>query len=123
MISLSTAKFLFFIALSLGPQTPHSVFVTSTNENYCWTDEGTDGWKLKTKGAPTCDWVRQEPKQLPAGFDTSDARAITAHQWHDGSYLQLANGNRVEKQGDAVFYIVNPGAPNQTTYTILYPKD
>ena len=123
MISMSTAKFLFFIALTLGPQSPHTVVVTSINENYCWTDEGPDGWMLKTKGAPTSDWVRQDEKQQAASFDDADARAITGHQWHDGSYLQLDNGNRVEKQGDAAFYIVNPGAPNQKTYTILFPKE
>ncbi len=68
------------------------------------------------------DWVRQDEKQQAAPFDDADAKAITAHNWHDGSYLQLSNGNRVEKQGDAAFYIVDPGAPNQKTYTILYPK-
>jgi hypothetical protein len=123
MISMSTAKFLFFIALSLGPQSPHTVFVTSLNENYCWTDEGQDGWMLKTKGATTSDWKRVDQKDVTGPFDAADARAITAHDWQDGSALQLRNGNRVEKQGDAAFYIVNPGAPNQKTYTILFPKD
>jgi len=120
MISMSTAKFLFFIALTLGPQSPHSVYVTSSNEGYRWTDEGQNGWMLKTRDAGSTDWVRQDLKPLPGGFDNADARAITAHDWHDGSFLQLSNGNRVEKQGDAAFYIVDPGAPNQKTYTILY---
>ena len=76
----------------------------------------------RPRAPPTSGWVRQDQKQQVAAFDDADARAITAHQWHDGSYLQLSNGNRVEKQGDAAFYIVDPGAPNQKTYTILYPK-
>jgi hypothetical protein len=64
-----------------------------------------------------------EQKPVGGSLEDADARAITGHDWHDGSSLQLSNGNRVEKQGDAAFYIVNPGAPNQVTYTILYPKD
>ncbi len=123
MISMSTAKFLFFIALSLGPQSPHTVFVTSLHESYCWTDAGPDGWMLKTKDSTNAHWKRVEQKPTEGSLDDVDARAITGHDWHDGSALQLSNGNRVEKQGDAAFYIVNPGAPNQETYTILYPKE
>jgi hypothetical protein len=123
MISMSTAKLLFFIALTLGPQSPHVVYVTSVNDSYRWTDEGPNGWMLRTKDAPHGDWVRQDQKPQPGGFDNAEARAITAHDWHDGSFLQLSNGNRVEKQGDAAFYIVDPGAPNQKTYTIRFPQE
>jgi hypothetical protein len=121
MISMSTAKFIFFIAMTLGPQGPHEVFVTSSNENYHWTDQGPEGWKLKTEADAHCGWTRQQEQN--GTLDDRDARAITAQTWNDGSALQLSNGNRVEKQGDAAFYIVDPGCPNQKTYTILFPKD
>jgi hypothetical protein len=120
MISLTTAKLLFFIAVSLGPQAPHTILATSNSENYSWHDEGADGWSLEANDLPTNGWQRQ---MAGGSFDSRDARAITAHQWHDGDALQLANGSRVEKQGDAVFYIEHPGCPNQKTFTILFPKE
>jgi hypothetical protein len=122
MISMSTAKFLFFLAMTLGPQSPHVILATSNSENYVWTDKGPDGWLLKTKGLPTCDWNRVTQAQQAADFDSDDARAVTACHWQDGSRLLLPNGNRVEKKGDAAFYIIRPGCPNQETFTILYPK-
>ncbi len=47
-------------------------------------------------------------------------RAIAQHHWGKNSSLDLDNGTRIEKRGDMAFYIVDPGAPNQKVFTILY---
>jgi hypothetical protein len=122
MTSLPTAKILFFIAMSLNPHPhgAHTVFATSNSDNYVWTGDG-QTWALKTKGLPTEEWVEHNGHQFALSGD--DTRAIARHNWSHDSALDLTNGNRIEKQGNAGFYIINPGAPNQKTFTILYPKD
>ncbi len=119
MTSLLTAKILFFIAMSMNPPGTQSVFATSNSENFLWSESGQSSWTVETKGLPTCDW---EPMgTTDGGLGGADAQAIAHHDWKHNTFLNLENGNRVEKQGDAVFYIISPGAPNQKVYTILYP--
>ena len=119
MTSLMTAKLLLFIALSLGPKDPQTIFATSNSDNYVWTR--TQGyWTLRTKGLPTNDWDERGTQPTPSR--QPGMRVSGYHDSNDGDSLNLNDGSRVERQGDAVFYIVDPGAPNQKIYTILYPE-
>jgi hypothetical protein len=119
MISLTTAKTLLFVALALNPGS-HCIFVTSNSENYSFTEEAGRGWHLATKGLPTSNW---QPQGLLENVPPSghDATVIDRYPWGQSSNLQLSDGNRIEKQGTAGFYIVSPGAPNEKDFTILYP--
>ena len=121
MTSLATAKILFFIGLTLAPQRPHLIFATSNSDNYVWTAGSAEGWSLRTKGLPTSDWHFRGWQQEGAP-DDRDARAISRCQWHDGTLLDLPDGNQVKWQGDNAFFIVDPGAANQKVYTIGYPQ-
>jgi len=120
MTSLSTAKVLLFIALSVGPKHPQTIFATSNSENYVWTQSGQE-WSLKTKGLPTHQWRDRKNQPAPDPQEEREMRAVAHYDWREGSFLNLENGNRVERQGNAVFYIIDPGAPNQKVFTILYP--
>jgi hypothetical protein len=122
MTSLVTAKLLFFIALTVGPQGSNTFFATSNSENYYWSNSE-DGWALQTKGLPSCDWKDRGSSQVGGTYDSRDERAIAdRHNWQDGLLYDLPSGNQIKKQGNAVFYIIDPGAPNQKVFTILYPR-
>src|SRR5580693_1616791 len=107
MISSATAKVLFFIALSFGPKDATGIFATSNSDNYSWCCQG-ENWYLKTKGLPTDAWAskgEQPPPKREGGMTV-----ISYHHRGADSSLDLASGNRVLKEGDVVFYIVDPGA-------------
>jgi hypothetical protein len=123
MTSLPTAKMLLFIALALNPGAPpHDIFITSPSENYKLYS-GDRGWTIESKGSPGEAWNTCAERVQDPNPGDADMRSVVRNSWLTDSFVQLPNGNRVEKQGDAGFYIVNPGCPNQTVYTILYPKD
>ncbi len=116
MTSLTTAKMLLFIALCIHPDS-HSFFITSNNDNYRFTDDHIEGWSVSTRGARASDWQKQGHllNIAPSGHD---AAVIGDYPWSENSALQLSDGNRIEKQGSACFYIINPGAPNEVDYNI-----
>jgi hypothetical protein len=118
MTSLPLAKTLFFIALSLAPKGAHTFFATSNSDNYVWTQSGSE-WSLKQKGLPATAWMARGQEPVP--HEEGDVRGLARHERSGDSFVALDNGNQVERQGSAVFYIIDPGAPNQKVYTILYP--
>jgi hypothetical protein len=122
MTSLTTAKILFFIALNVGPQNAPTVFATSSNDSYVW-DQSEGGWTLKAKAAPRCDWSTMKFQQAPDTDQGRIFRAISNHDWAHNPSLDLDDDSRIEKRGDTVFYIVDPGAANEKVYTIVYPTD
>jgi hypothetical protein len=125
MISVTTAKVLLFIGLTLGPANPTAVFCTSHNESYNWTPEPY-GWRSNALGFPASDFSR-DPSKI-AMFAGSPHKGdvppyigeIADHDWSQDSVVILSNGDRVEKKGDHAYYIVNPGAPNEKDFTISY---
>jgi len=124
MISLPTAKVLFFIALTLGPSDPQKIFVTSNSENYVWTHSA-NGWTFDAQGFPSSDWTREPDRtDIVVANDsegiTGPITSITKHKWDHDSVVILDNGDRIEKDHDTGFYIINAGGPNQKVYTILY---
>jgi hypothetical protein len=125
LLHATTAKILLFIALALGPANPTLVYCTSHNENYTWTPQPY-GWHLQALGFPPPDFTRDPSTEgefsgTPHKGDVPDyVREITHHDWSHNSAMYLSNGNRVEKRGDHVLYITNPGAPNEKDYTIFY---
>jgi hypothetical protein len=127
MIVLPTAKILLFIALNLGPQNPPVVYATSNSESYVWTPTPT-GWTVVAKGFPASDFTRDPSVGLSfTGSPSQSAvpaylRAISKYSWTNNSAMVFENGDRVEKRGDHVFYIVNAGGPNEKVFTILFPK-
>jgi hypothetical protein len=129
MISLSTAKFLLFIALCLGPQygdTNHTIEIVSKNSYVVWTGNP-DGWTVVQKGQTADDWptggtslTTEDLNQFSKSY-ADRVRAISNHRWAYGhhSALYFSNGDIVEKQGsNKVFYTVNAGSYNQQIFTI-----
>ncbi len=129
MISLSTAKFLLFIALCLGPQygdNNHTIEIVSKNSYVVWT-ENPDGWTVVQKGFASDDWPVNGTSLSTADLNdfskkyADRVRVISDHRWAYGhhSTLYFSNGDTVEKQGsNKVFYTVDAGAPNQQVFTI-----
>ena len=123
MTSLATAKVLLFIALSVGPRPPEGViYATNQSENYVFTQD-TRGWDLDTLNMPADDWECHGPQAAPSSYDQREFRAIARHRWMDGASMDLRDGSRIERQNGVVFYIQNPGAPNQKVFTIEFPRD
>jgi hypothetical protein len=119
MTSLATAKVLLFIALSMAPEGTQKIFATSNSDNYVWMkDDG--AWSLKTKVIPVADYTVMGSEQAPQVTDSMET-IRRHHRSREDTVLDLKNGNQIEQQGNAVFYIVDPGAPNEKVYTILYP--
>jgi hypothetical protein len=120
MTTLPLAKLLLLIAITLQPQDAHSIFITSNSANYSWMQTPT-GWQLKTKGLPTSGWTLCAQGEVPGGMpETSD---MLDHDWQANDVFDLRDGSQVIKQGRNVFYVVDPGAPNEKVYTILYPAE
>ena len=128
MITATTAKVLLFIALTLGPANPTTVFCTSHNESYTWTPQPY-GWNLTALGFPASDFSRDPAKTAmfsgsPHKGDVPPyIREIADHNWNHDSVVVLSNGDRVEKKGDHAFYIINAGGPNEKIFTILFPTE
>ena len=126
MLVLPTAKILLFIALSVGPQNPPTVYAVSNSENYVWTSTES-GWTVTAKGFPADDFTRNPSRTMdfPGSPDQSSVpaylRVISKHQWVDNSAMVFDNGDRVEKHGDHAFYIINAGGANEKVFTILFP--
>ena len=127
MMVLSTANILLFIALNLGPQHPSQIFATSLSENYVWTAEQHGGWHLTSLGFPASDTERN-PEQSCTVDQSPDRHAIPAYMrdlgkynWDHDGIVVFDNGDRIEKRGKYGFYIINAGAANQKTFTILFP--
>jgi len=129
MISLSTAKFLLFIALCLGPKygdTNHTIEITTKTAYIVWTQDA-DGWTVMQKGQAVEDWPgtgttvsTKELNEFNRKY-SGMVRAISQHDWKDGhhSTLYFESGDIVQKQGvNRVFYTVNAGGYNQQIYTI-----
>jgi hypothetical protein len=125
MISLPAAKTLFFIALTLNANNPQKIFVTSNSETYIWVHT-TKGWSFEARGFPASDFTREpdytEDTMTPPTTDDikGPLKAISHHNWNRDTVMIFDNGERVEKDKDAGFLIVNAGGANQKTYTILY---
>jgi len=125
MITVTTAKVLLFIGLTLGPAHPASVFCTSNSESYNWTPTPS-GWHLTGLGFPPGDFTRDPSKSdnfsgSPTKDDVpSNVAEITNHDWSHDTVVVLSDGSRVEKKGDYAFYIVNAGGPNEKDFTISY---
>jgi len=124
MISLPAAKVLFFIALTLGPSNPHKILVTSNSETYVWS-HSKEGWMFDAKGFPASDFTRESDQCFAVSPTSSDdikdsLKIIAKHDWSHDSVMIFENGDRVEKNDDTGFYIVNAGGANQKVYTILY---
>ena len=129
MTSLTTAKLLLFVALCVGPKdkdltTNHTILITSKNDSCVWTQEA-QGWNLDEKGLATRDWpangmdIATEDLRDLGPENMPKVHSIVHHDWSHNDVLVLDNGDRVEKQGNKVFYIFRAGAANQKAYTIL----
>ena len=124
----STAKILLFIALNLHPHGAQTIYATSNSEGYVWTPTQ-GGWEVEAQGFPASDFTRDPSvdASLSGNPDRGDVprylRDISRHDWSRDSIMIFANGDRVEKCGDHAFYIINAGAPNQKTFTILFSDD
>ena len=124
MISMPSAKILLFIGLALGPKGAPTVYATSNSEAYIWNLQQT-GWTVEARGFPASDFTR-EPEvdtTLPLNHVPDYLKQISQHDWSHNSVMIFDNGDRVEKDGDHAFYIINAGAPNQKVYTILFPTN
>ena len=128
MMSLPIAKVLLFIALSTGPQGAQTIYATSNSEGYVMTSEA-NGWNIESKGFPSADWTRDPSVDTSIGGAPSRQDvphflgAVSRHDWSHDSMMIFANGDRVEKCGDHVFYIVNAGGANEKDYTIFFSQD
>jgi len=128
MIALPTAKILLFIALNVGPHHPATVFATSLSENYVCTATQS-GWAVEELGFPASDFTRNPSSNI--AFDGTPGpssvpkflRAVAHHNWSHNSAMVFDNGDRVEKNGDHAFYIINAGAANEKIFTILFPDE
>ncbi len=129
MISLSTAKFLLFIALCLGPKygdSNHTIEIVSKNAYVVWT-ENPDGWTVTQKNFASYDWpvngtsVSTDDLNHFSKSNAHMVREISKHHWDYGhdSILYFQSGDVVEKQGsNKVFYTINAGSYNQQIFTI-----
>jgi hypothetical protein len=137
MISLTTAKFLLFLALCLGPKDGNSnqtIEITSKNSYIVWT-QGTDGWTVVQKGLAGDDWPSNGTLVSTADLNNfrdkhhdyvPDVRAVKGHDWpaKGDSKIYLEDGNLVEKQGyNKVFYTIEPGGYNQRVFVIQAMQD
>ena len=128
MLVLPTAKILLFIALNVGPPNAPMIYATSNSESYVWTPTQT-GWAVEAKGFPASDFTRDPWRTMsfsgnpPYRSIPPYLRAISQHNWKHNSAMVFDNGNRVEKHGDHVFYIINAGGANEKVFTILFPHD
>ena len=126
MFVLPTAKILLFIALSLGPKNAPEVYATSNSESYVWSATPT-GWTVEGKGFPASDFSRDPSLFMdfagspPASCVPAYLRAVAHHDWRHNSAMIFDNGDRIEKDGNHAFYIINAGGPNQKIFTILFP--
>jgi hypothetical protein len=122
MTTLPLAKLLLLIAISLEPRNAHTIFITSNSDNYVWSEPtGSQGWDLHTKGLPcSAEWTNCSRGEAPGGMP--ETSAMVHHDWAASDIFDLNDGSQVIKQGDNIFYVVDPGAANQRVYTILYPK-
>ena len=126
MATLPAAKTLLFIALTLNPS-PQKIFVTSNSETYIWTHT-VKGWSFEARGFPASDFSREpdrtEMMTPPTSHDLhGPLKGVAQHDWSHDSVMIFENGDRVEKDKDTGFLIVNAGGSNQKTYTILYDDD
>jgi hypothetical protein len=117
MTSLATAKILLVIALSSAPANPSVILATSGSENYAWTHTDS-GWSLRTKGLPSGVWFSKDDQPAP---ENRSLPALEAIHGRTNAFVNLQDNAWVEKQNGATFYILDPGAPNEKIFTILYP--
>jgi hypothetical protein len=126
MTPFATAKILLFIALNVGPHDAQTVFATAGGENYVWT-ETTTGWTCAQLGFPSSDFTRNPTVTADFGSNPLEKsvpaflQPVAHHNWRHNSAMVFDNGDRVEKNGDHAFFIVNAGGPNEKDFTILYP--
>ena len=126
MLVLPTAKILLFIAMNVGPHHAPTVYATGHSESYVWTSTST-GWTVEAKGFPSSDFTRDPARTVAfTGNPSEDAvpgylRAVARHDWSHNSAMIFGNGNRVEKNGDHAFYIINAGGANEKVFTFLFP--
>jgi len=128
MISLTTAKLLLFISLCLGPHhgdMKRSVEITNKNE-YCVWSHSSEGWELTQLGRDIDHWPlngtnvsSQDLVREFAKVNPQTTHAIKSHDWTQDSTLYFENGDKLEKQGNKIFYTLNAGAPNEQVFTIL----
>ena len=129
MISLTTAKLLLFVALCIGPKdkdlpSAHVIQVTSNNSYCVWTEKP-GAWNLTGKVEASHDWpaggddISTHDLNSLTPKDRAIVQAIAHHNWSHDDVLVLANGDRVEKQGNTVFYTLNSGGANQQVYTLV----
>ena len=125
MLTMSTAKALLFIALTLNPSHPEAIYATSTSESYVITPSSS-GWDVTALGFPSADFpsnpsTSAEISSTPTRSDVSpELAAISKIDWEGNGVAVLPDGDRIEKHGKNAFYIVNAGAPNQKVFTIYY---
>ena len=119
MISPVTAKILFLIALSFAPSDPSLILATSQSENYAWSRTDS-GWSLRTKGLPSGVWFNKG--EQPAA-DEQERQSLERLHGRQDCFINLGGNAWAEKQNGTIFYIVNPGAPNEKVFTILYPTN
>jgi hypothetical protein len=117
MISPATAKILFLIALSFAPRDSSVILATSTTENYSWVHTDS-GWSLRTKGLPSGVWFSKG--EQPA-VDEREMQSLERLHERQDCFVNVGDSGWAKKQNGAVFYIVDPGAPNEHVFTILYP--
>jgi hypothetical protein len=119
MTSPATAKILFLIALSFAPRDPSLILATSNSENYVWSRTD-NGWSLRTKGLPSGVWFCKGD-QPPV--DEREMQSLERLHGRQDCFINLSDNTWAEKQNGTVFYIVDPGAPNEKVFTILYPTN
>jgi hypothetical protein len=127
MITLANAKFLLFVALCFGPQfiSGHkaSVEISSKNE-YCTWVKGEQGWALLQLNKITNHWplngtnVSEDDYARSGIVNAQTAQEIKHHNWNQNSPLYFPNGDSIERQGNTVYYTVNPGGANEQVFTI-----
>jgi hypothetical protein len=128
MTVLPTAKILLFIALNVGPHHASNVFATSLSENYTYAATPT-GWTITGLGFPASDCTRDPSASVAIDGTPGPSsvprflRAICRHDWSRNTAMVFDNGDRVEKNGDHAFYIINAGAANEKVFTIFFPDE
>lgn len=127
MTHIATAKILLFIALNVGPHNASTIFATSNSEAYTLTADA-GRWDVEAPSFPASDFTRDEgidvtlPSAPTAAEVPANLRDIAHHDWSLGPVI-CANGDRVERHGNHIFYIINAGGANEKVYTILFPTD